>query len=373
MTAASHMYASTKTWSPFKGCNFDCTYCIPSFQAQAKRQKQNCRQCYEYEPHEHPERLLKIPGADIIFACASSDISFCAPTFFRRIIDAISTKPDRTFYLQSKKSACFKPFLKLLPKNVILVTTLETNRDEGYDKFSKAPPPSERYQQFRDLDYPRKVVTIEPVMDFDVDVFSRWIVSLTPEYVWLGFNSRRKQVELSEPSEKKLKQLARVLVQHKIPVKGKELRGFRLPGVLTQELSRRRDSSPQMVSEGNRMAKQAGSNSSAIAVIQPEVVDQKLVDDSVMWIRRKVEETLNRGLREVGEYVLDKFFHGDAELVRSKNPFKNASFRELAGWCDTPDLPLSKTGLQRAVGIAMMIRLLPQVQQHSSNLGHRTK
>ena len=72
-----------------------------------------------------------------------------------------------------------------------------------------------------------------------------------------------------------------------------------------------------------------------------------------------MEETSIGVPREVGEYVLDKFFHGDAELVRSKNPFKNASFRELAGWCDTPDLPLSKTGLQRAVSIAMMIRLLP--------------
>ena len=32
----------------------------------------------------------------------------------------------------------------------------------GYYQVSKAPPPSERYRQFLDLDYARKVVTIEP-------------------------------------------------------------------------------------------------------------------------------------------------------------------------------------------------------------------
>jgi hypothetical protein len=78
------------------------------------------------------------------------------PRSSSQIIEAIRTRPEKTFYLQSKKPACFEPFLKLLPKNVILVTTLETNRDEGYDKFSKAPPPSERYQQFKALRLPQE-------------------------------------------------------------------------------------------------------------------------------------------------------------------------------------------------------------------------
>lgn len=33
---------------------------MPSFQRQAKRQKRNCADCYEYRPHEHPERLAKV-------------------------------------------------------------------------------------------------------------------------------------------------------------------------------------------------------------------------------------------------------------------------------------------------------------------------
>ena len=79
MTTTSNMYAAAKTWSPFKGCKFDCTYCMPSFQLQAKRQKHLCSSCYNYVPHCHPERLAKIPSAEIVFVAGNGDIAFCPP------------------------------------------------------------------------------------------------------------------------------------------------------------------------------------------------------------------------------------------------------------------------------------------------------
>ena len=85
----SRMYDEVKTWNPFKGCLFDCLYCRPSFQLQAKRQKHNCQECYEYKPHEHEERLNKIPNAKIIFVAGNGDICFCDPVYTHRIIDAI--------------------------------------------------------------------------------------------------------------------------------------------------------------------------------------------------------------------------------------------------------------------------------------------
>ena len=72
----SNMYANTQTWNPFKGCRFDCTYCRPSFQLQAKRQMHICGKCYKYEPHCHEDRLGKIPSASIIFVAGDADISF---------------------------------------------------------------------------------------------------------------------------------------------------------------------------------------------------------------------------------------------------------------------------------------------------------
>ncbi len=43
MNMESRMYKGAKTWNPFKGCLFDCSYCRPTFKAQAKRPK--CENC----------------------------------------------------------------------------------------------------------------------------------------------------------------------------------------------------------------------------------------------------------------------------------------------------------------------------------------
>jgi uncharacterized Fe-S cluster-containing radical SAM superfamily protein len=231
MENKSRMYSDVTTWNPFKGCQFDCTYCKPSFQLQAKRQKKNCMDCYEYVPHEHPERLNHIPSAKTVFVCGNSDICFATTDYTLKIISAIHEHnhrcPNKEYYFQSKRPVYFKPFLRDFPDNVILLTTLETNRDDGYRKISKAPRPSKRYQQFKKLSYPRKVVTIEPVMNFDVDVFLDWVVELDPEYVWLGYNSRPNQVFLPEPSIKKMRKFIDGLRENNIRIKSKDLRGLK--------------------------------------------------------------------------------------------------------------------------------------------------
>ncbi|MCP4646663.1 MAG: hypothetical protein GY852_02865, partial [bacterium] len=176
-----------------------------SFQAQAKRQKHRCSACYRFVPHEHPERLGRFPSKKLIFVCGNGDISFCDPAFTRKIIASIWKHnrrcPEKEYYFQSKRPEYFTQFLDLFPENVMLVTTLETDDDEDYERISKAPPPTERYAQFKALDYPRKVVTIEPVMKFNVNPFAEMIVDLEPEHVWFGFNSRPRSVQLPEPSE----------------------------------------------------------------------------------------------------------------------------------------------------------------------------
>jgi hypothetical protein len=234
---SSNMYADTQTWNPFVGCAFDCTYCVPSFQAQKKRQKNDCDDCYTYKPHQHRDRLGKIPAnVGTIFVCGAADMKFCKPDFMRKILDDIKAanekqqgKAKQTFYMQSKQPECFELYLDQLPDNVVLVTTLETNRDAGYDKVSKAPPPSKRFKQFLALDYPRKVVTIEPVMDFDTEPFAGWITRIKPERVWLGYNSREASVMLPEPPHKKLMEFASLLVEHGIEVWGKDWRGLDMP------------------------------------------------------------------------------------------------------------------------------------------------
>jgi hypothetical protein len=128
------------------------------------------------------------------------------------------------------------------------------------------------------------------------------------------------------------------------------------------ELSERSDSSPVAVRALGRAQGQALIAGRTSLAYQPDLVpfDRERVDEAAAWIRVKVAATLRHGAEDVGEYVLDSFFSGDPELAKSRNPRKNASFRALADKCGTPELPVSKTWLNNAVGIAVMLRRLPE-------------
>lgn len=212
MSKVSNMYsASVKQWNPFVGCNFDCSYCGSSFQRQAKRQKQRCMRCYNYEPHTHPKRLKnylpKTKDGEFIFTCASADISFCPTPFFEKIIKRIKELPDRTFLLQSKDPKTFNRVD--IPDNVILGTTLETNREDLYKGISKAPSPSKRQSDFAKINHHRKMITIEPILEFDLDIMLQWVKEINPVVVWLGYDSKNNN--LPEPSYKKFKRFQQAI------------------------------------------------------------------------------------------------------------------------------------------------------------------
>ena len=248
-STTGHMYQDAKTWSPFKGCTFDCSYCKKSFQAQAKRQKHNCGKCGDYRPHQHPERLGegRIPKSQIVFVCGNSDISMIPEGYMYRILSAIKDRIDKnrakgkvqTFYLQSKSPSCmakYLPTLKGYEKEIVCVTTLETNRDAGYSAISKATKPSIRYEQFKNLQWERKIITIEPAIAFDVDTFADWILSIKPEAIWLGYNSRTWDEDVEEPTPEEMYDLADRCIKAGIVVKGKSLRNIKMPEgtILTQ-------------------------------------------------------------------------------------------------------------------------------------------
>jgi len=212
----SRMYEGVKTWSPFVGCRFDCVYCRPSFQRQAKRQKRNCELCYRYEPHFHPERLDRLPSAKTIFACAYGDIWWAKDKWIEQILETIAKRKDKTFYLQSKDPSVFARFVDkdLIPENVVLGTTIETSYDVeqfDYDKISRAPHPTERYESmcvFSYLGYPC-YVTIEPILDFDLEEMVEWIKHIKPRFVYIGYDNHN--CRLPEPPLEKTLKLIREL------------------------------------------------------------------------------------------------------------------------------------------------------------------
>jgi len=211
MAKKSNMFGlSAGQRNPFVGCGHDCIYCEDTFKRQTKRRgKKNCPLCYYFEAHAHPERLKqglpKTKYMQFLFICCNGDIAFCRDTeYFHKIISWIQSNRDRTFLLQSKDPKTFNR-IAAFPENLILGTTLETNRDALYEGTSKAPRPSQRYRDFLEVKHDLKMVTMEPIIDFDIDVMLSWLENINPCMVWLGYDSRKHH--LPEPKLEKVKNL----------------------------------------------------------------------------------------------------------------------------------------------------------------------
>jgi len=214
---------SIKQWNPFVGCYYNCKYCKRSFQAQLKRwAKNNCRKCYEYTPHYHRERLFqslpKTKPNRFVFACACSDVTFCETSYLEQITQVMREHRFTRFLLQSKNPVNFKDFL--ISRNVILGTTIETNRSTS--KISLAPHPYERYKGLLEVKHNRKSVTIEPVMDFDVPELLSWIIEINPVWVQIGYDTRK--TGLREPPLYKVDQLFEDLTDSGVMVYKKLMR-----------------------------------------------------------------------------------------------------------------------------------------------------
>jgi len=214
----SHMYAENrKTINWFVGCVHNCIYCKPSFQRQMKRQKHNCPRCYHYEPHAHLERLLKSPpktfGDEFVFFPSSGDIAFASLNELNSSLDYVHKYPSTTFLMQSKDPFCFL-LKRNFPNNLILGTTIETNKTlfaktpsefKSYQQISNAPILEKRYLAMLHIQHNRKLVTIEPILDFDLEILVLWIKEIEPEIVYVGYDNHN--CRLPEPPLAKTKQL----------------------------------------------------------------------------------------------------------------------------------------------------------------------
>jgi hypothetical protein len=202
------MKKETKGWNPFVGCKFDCVYCYAK--PMLHRYNKGCLNCGAYVPHNHPERLEKkrVPSDRVLWPLSTGDMSFCDPVYLDQIINVMRNdkRENRVFLLQSKNPACFTNILGRLPHNVVLMTTLETNRDSQYSEVSKAPLPSQRFHDFLQLAWDRKALAMEPILDFDLNVILEWAEKLKPEAIFIGFETKKKCI-LPEPLPLKVSNL----------------------------------------------------------------------------------------------------------------------------------------------------------------------
>lgn len=212
------MYPWAWTWNPVGGrCPHACTFCyVDGKIAPWLERMGNNKYVGELRLIEEEFKTKLItPDGKIIFVESCGDLFAYGidQTWIWQVLNYISKFPEQTFLLQTKNPERFFEFG--IPQNCILGTTIESNRDYH---LTKAPNPKERYYVFFMLNNDRDIegnksyrlmVSIEPIMDFDLDVLAQWIQEIDPEFVSVGADSGKNK--LHEPSVEKLHEFLKIL------------------------------------------------------------------------------------------------------------------------------------------------------------------
>ena len=144
-----------KTWNPFVGCSFNCSYCWARRMAKRLR----CEKCREFVPHVHLERLNPrlVPKDGVVFVGDMGDIA-CQPKEIKQVMEFIQEFQRRhstTFFFETKSPffylLVFPELADLKPEKTIYSTTIETNRTTTR-RYSNAPDTERRYAAMRLLD-----------------------------------------------------------------------------------------------------------------------------------------------------------------------------------------------------------------------------
>ena len=95
---------------------------------------------------------------------------------------------NNTYLFQTKNPVRFLEFIEQMPKNVILGTTIETDQQELIE--SEAPTVENRVKAMKKIKqlYPntKTTITLEPVIDFNLDKIEKFINDIRPDYIYIG-------------------------------------------------------------------------------------------------------------------------------------------------------------------------------------------
>ena len=207
----------THTHSHLGGaCPHACSYCFvramaERFPAMKKRHTGPVRLIEdEFKVNYGTDKTIFIEHMNDLFA---ADVP---QEFINKIINHCLWWPHNTYVFQTKNPARYSDNLGIISLDSILGVTIETNR--FMPGISTAPVTFDRMIAIEKLNA-RKFVTIEPVLDFDVDVLASWIDRIKPEFLNLGADSKNRN--LPEPTVEKIMALVDKLHEYGIELREK--------------------------------------------------------------------------------------------------------------------------------------------------------
>jgi protein gp37 len=182
----------THTWNPIKGkCSHDCIYCY----MKAFPQKQLRLVEKELKEDLGHDNFIFVGSSTDMFAIDVPD------GWIIKVIQYCSKFKNR-YLFQSKNTGRMAQFLYIMPPNCVFATTIETNRDNYV--LGKAPNIYDRVNYFAGFPEER-MITLEPLCDFDLDELMGIVLRCNPKWVNIGADSKKHN--LPEPSKEKIEAL----------------------------------------------------------------------------------------------------------------------------------------------------------------------
>lgn len=218
------------TWNPLGGkCPHDCLYCYmksppaclsPKYEGDARLEK-SLNANLKSLPLNRREPLSFVGDSPVIFVCSGNDFGAAPVEMRREILAACNEATENTYLIQSKNPGGIREVQEDLPPNFIIGTTLETDKTELASSISEAPVPLIRAKVLGEFSAMgvRTMVSVEPIMSFNLSAFVAIIRMCNPEFVSIGADS--KNHSLLEPPKIEITSLKGELEEFtKVRIKG---------------------------------------------------------------------------------------------------------------------------------------------------------
>jgi hypothetical protein len=120
-----------------------------------------------------------------------------------RVLEKVRGYKDNKYLFQTRNVRNLKKYI--FPADAVIGTTIETNRYWVADEYSYGPPLLSRVRGITSRSILNRMITIEPVMDFDPHSFFDMVLDIKPLQVNIGADSGNNG--LPEPDAAKIGQL----------------------------------------------------------------------------------------------------------------------------------------------------------------------
>ena len=201
-------FIGSNTWNPLAGaCSHACIYC----HVKSQFHRPAIRAKYTGPPRLHEKAFKSLGKGKLWFVCSQTDLfAYNVPLDDQvTIINHCIKYPENEYFFQTKDPQSISDLIYKdncqFPEKTIICTTIETNRGYG---ISNAPWTRQRASAMMDIPFP-KMVTVEPIMDFDIEYMVPLIARCVPFQVNIGADSKKNN--LPEPSPEKIRELIKEL------------------------------------------------------------------------------------------------------------------------------------------------------------------